>query len=163
MIDIGFSKILIIGVVALIVIGPERLPATAKAIGILWSRFQHYMFKLKQEVNQHISLEEINKLKSEAIEASNAIQSNLSNIQSSISSDLHTNLHSNSDEDDIYAMDKHNYQPKLCHGRYSWRLKKLNMPLWYKHKNGIKGRVQSGSARMKRFRYRENSKKYFIF
>jgi sec-independent protein translocase protein TatB len=181
MIDIGLSKIIIIGVVALIVIGPEKLPATAKAIGIIWSRLQRYIFKLKQEVNQHISIDEINSFKAQAMQASSSIQSGLNNIHQDLSLstsyninntndinatdfNLQTNVHSKLSDDDIYNADKYDYSPKFCNGRYSWRLKKLNMPLWYKHKNGIRGRVQGGSARMKRFRYQKsNTKKHFWF
>ncbi len=167
MIDIGLSKIIIISVVALVVIGPERLPAAAKALGILWSRFQHYIFKLKQEVNQHISLEEISHLKAQALEATHSIQIDLQNVHNQASqtfSDLHTSLH-NVEDSNIYNTDKYYYQPKFCNGRYSWRLKRLNMPLWYKHKNSVRNRVQSGSARMRRFRYggQKNIKKHFLF
>jgi len=151
MLDIGISKILIIGAVALIVIGPQQLPSTAKAIGILWGRLNRYINKLKQEVNTHVNLEELHNLSQQAIQSGNE-------ISQSISENLNfnaDNLTQNNEDDE--------YFPRIRNGRYSWRLKQHSMPIWYKRSHKIKLQLQNGASRMKRFRYRKNSKQYFWF
>jgi sec-independent protein translocase protein TatB len=159
MIDIGIGKLLVVGVVALVVIGPEKLPATSKAIGILWARMQRYISKLKQEVNQHVNFEEI---KQQAIEIEQQINSSIHSIEQEIKSDMHTHLHNlhtqpNFDE---YKQFTRNYN-----GRNSWRLKQSNMPVWYKRKHYIKYRIQNGATRMKRYQYkaRSHSQQHFLF
>jgi sec-independent protein translocase protein TatB len=154
MIDIGFSKILVVGIVAIVVIGPERLPATAKAIGIMWSRMQKYINKIKQEVSDNINLnsnvnEEIrslvnikNNISNEINEHFNAITSEINNMSSSMQTSVHVNY------DNIQAnMYKNN-------GRNSWRIKCSSTPLWYKHKNNIRAKVLGGSARMQKHTYK---------
>jgi sec-independent protein translocase protein TatB len=61
MFDIGFSELLVIGVVALIVIGPERLPKVARTAGSLLGRLNRYVSQVKQDVERDIHLEELRK------------------------------------------------------------------------------------------------------
>src|SRR5262249_15870907 len=56
MFDIGFSELLVIGVVALIVIGPERLPRVARTVGVLAGRLQRYVADVKADINREIEL-----------------------------------------------------------------------------------------------------------
>jgi sec-independent protein translocase protein TatB len=63
MFDIGFSEIVVIGVVALIVIGPERLPKTARTLGHLFGRLQRYVNEVKADINREMELDELRKLK----------------------------------------------------------------------------------------------------
>ena len=62
MFDIGFSEIVVIGVVALVVIGPERLPKTARTLGHLFGRLQRYVNDVKADINREMELEELRKL-----------------------------------------------------------------------------------------------------
>ena len=62
MFDIGFSEIVVIAVVALIVIGPERLPKTAKTLGLLFGRLQRYVSDVKADINRELELDELRKL-----------------------------------------------------------------------------------------------------
>ena len=64
MIDFGFDKIALIGAVALIVIGPEKLPRVARTVGHLLGKAQRYVADVKAEVNRSIELEELKKMKS---------------------------------------------------------------------------------------------------
>jgi sec-independent protein translocase protein TatB len=57
--DIGFSEILVIAVVALIVIGPERLPKVARTLGHLWGRVQRYVNGVKADISRDMALEEM--------------------------------------------------------------------------------------------------------
>ena len=61
MFDIGFSELLMIGVVALIVIGPERLPKVARTAGHLYGRLQRYVSTVKSDISNEIHLDEIRK------------------------------------------------------------------------------------------------------
>src|ERR1700760_432418 len=65
MIDFGFDKLALISAVALVVIGPERLPRVARMVGTLLGRAQRYVADVKAEVNRSIELEELNKVKSQ--------------------------------------------------------------------------------------------------
>ena len=59
MFDIGFSEIIVIGVVALVVIGPERLPKVARTAGLLVGRMQRYVAAVKADISQEIQLDEL--------------------------------------------------------------------------------------------------------
>ena len=65
MFDIGFSEILVIGVVALIVIGPERLPKVARTLGHMFGRLQRYVNEVKADINREMELDELRKLQSQ--------------------------------------------------------------------------------------------------
>jgi len=62
MFDIGFSEIVVIGVVALVVIGPERLPKTARTVGLLFGRLQRYVSEVKADISREMELDELRKL-----------------------------------------------------------------------------------------------------
>jgi sec-independent protein translocase protein TatB len=65
MFDIGFSELVVIGVVALVVIGPERLPKVARTMGVLLGRLQRYVTQVKADINREMELAELGKVKSE--------------------------------------------------------------------------------------------------
>jgi len=63
MFEIGFSEILVIMVVALIVIGPERLPKVARTLGLLWGRAQRYVNGVRADIERDMQLEEMRQVK----------------------------------------------------------------------------------------------------
>ena len=65
MFDIGFSELIVIGIVALVVIGPERLPRVARTLGVLFGRLQRYVTQVKSDINREMDLSEISRVKSE--------------------------------------------------------------------------------------------------
>ena len=65
MFDIGFSEIVVIAVVALVVIGPERLPKTARTLGHLFGRLQRYVSDVKADISREMELDELRKLQRE--------------------------------------------------------------------------------------------------
>jgi sec-independent protein translocase protein TatB len=71
MFDIGFSEIVVIGVVALVVIGPERLPKTARTVGLLFGRLQRYVSEVKADISREMELDELRKLQREMEGAAN--------------------------------------------------------------------------------------------
>src|SRR5215510_4377061 len=77
MFDIGFSELLVIAVVALIVIGPERLPKVARTLGHLFGRMQRYVNDVKADIAREMELEELRKLQTTVEDAARAIQSSV--------------------------------------------------------------------------------------
>lgn len=78
MFDIGFSEIVVIAVVALIVIGPERLPKTARTLGHLFGRLQRYVADVKADISREMQLEELKKLQQEVRSAATEIETSMS-------------------------------------------------------------------------------------
>ncbi|HEY5900012.1 MAG TPA: Sec-independent protein translocase protein TatB [Burkholderiales bacterium] len=81
MFDIGFSELLVIGVVALIVIGPQKLPRVARTAGILLGRLQRYVSDVKADINREIELDELRKMR-------DSMQSAASDVQSAVDQEL---------------------------------------------------------------------------
>ncbi|HQS38076.1 MAG: twin arginine-targeting protein translocase TatB [Methylotenera sp. 24-45-7] len=81
MFDIAFSELIVIAIVALIVIGPEKLPKLARTLGAITGRMQKYMTQIKEEVNREARFAELQKLQNE-------IQSSVTAKQVALQSDL---------------------------------------------------------------------------
>jgi sec-independent protein translocase protein TatB len=77
MIDFGFDKLALIGAVALIVIGPEKLPRVARTVGHLVGKAQRDVADDKSEVNRSIELEELKKMKTQFEDAARDVQSSV--------------------------------------------------------------------------------------
>ena len=77
MFDIGFSELLVIGVVALIVIGPERLPRVARTLGHLAGRLQRYVSDVKADINREIELDELRKMRDSMQQAAKDMESSV--------------------------------------------------------------------------------------
>jgi len=74
MFDIGFSELMVIGVVALLVIGPERLPKVARALGHLLGRAQRYVNDVKSDINREMQLDELKKLQAQVSESARSLE-----------------------------------------------------------------------------------------
>ncbi|TGV11990.1 twin-arginine translocase subunit TatB [Alcaligenaceae bacterium 429] len=88
MFDISFSELLLIAVVALIVLGPERLPKVARTVGHLMGRAQRYMNDVKSDIQREMDLEEINKLKNQMQDAANSVRSSVNDSVNTIKDPL---------------------------------------------------------------------------
>jgi len=88
MFDIGFSELLVIGIVALIVIGPERLPRVARTLGHLAGRLQRYVADVKADINREIELDELRKMRDSMQKAASDIQTSVTAEVSSVSAEL---------------------------------------------------------------------------
>lgn len=73
MFDIGFSEIVVIAVVALIVIGPERLPKVARTLGHLWGRAQRYVNGVKADISRDMALEELRQMQQKMQQEATAV------------------------------------------------------------------------------------------
>lgn len=80
MFDISFTELLIIAVVALVVLGPERLPKVARTMGHLLGRAQRYMGDIKRDIQKEMELEDIKDLKEEMHKASSSVKSSISDL-----------------------------------------------------------------------------------
>lgn len=74
MFDIGFSELMVIGVVALLVIGPERLPKVARTLGHLLGRAQRYVNDVKSDINREMQLDELRKLQSQVSDSARSLE-----------------------------------------------------------------------------------------
>ena len=88
MIDLGVSKLMLIGVVALIVVGPEKLPRVARTAGTLLGRAQRYVSDIKAEVAQQISIDEINEVKKSVEEAAKSAEASMRKMDASINKEV---------------------------------------------------------------------------
>ena len=88
MFDIGFSELLVIGLVALVVIGPERLPRVARTLGHLAGRLQRYVADVKADISREVELEELRKMKDSMQQAASGIENSVQSEISKTESDL---------------------------------------------------------------------------
>ncbi len=88
MFDIAFSELLLIGVVALVVIGPERLPKVARTMGVLFGRLQRYVAQVKTDINREMELSELSKVKTEFEGAAREFQRDIETGVSAAERDL---------------------------------------------------------------------------
>jgi sec-independent protein translocase protein TatB len=150
MIDLGISKMALIGAVALIVIGPEKLPRVARTMGTLLGKAQRYVSDVKAEVNRSMELEELKKMKDSvegaAREVEGSIQTNAADFEKSWSE---TTAGLESSASPSSAMISF---PEYRHPGKKWRVKQGAMPNWYKARQGVRTKALSGAARVARFR-----------
>ncbi|MEI7678954.1 MAG: Sec-independent protein translocase protein TatB [Betaproteobacteria bacterium] len=88
MFDIGFSEMLVVAVVALIVIGPERLPKVARTLGHLFGRMQRYVNDVKSDISREMELEELRKLQATVEDAARAIETSVTHEISATETEL---------------------------------------------------------------------------
>jgi sec-independent protein translocase protein TatB len=150
LIDLGISKLALIGAVALIVIGPEKLPKVARTVGTLLGKAQRYVSDVKAEVSRAMELEELKKMRdtvqNAARDVGNSIQTQASDFENSWAST------STSPELPLEPE-----PPSYRHPGKNWRLKQGATPNWYKARNGVRTKALSGAARVARFRPRRTS------
>lgn len=149
MIDIGLSKMMLIGAVALIVIGPEKLPRVARTVGTLLGKAQRYVTDVKAEVNWSMELDELKKMKDTVESAARDVHSSIQTGASEFEKDwAAVTDSSNNDLHESHAA----VVPAYKHPGKNWRLKRGAVPQWYKAKSGVRTKAQSGAARVARYR-----------
>ena len=145
MIDLGISKLALIGAVALIVIGPEKLPRVARTVGTLLGKAQRYVSDVKAEVNRSMELEELKKMKESVETAARDVQSSVQEGASDFEkswSEATAGLDGSGvgygDALNSIGSDLH---PTYKHPGKNWRLKKGAVPQWYKSRSGVRTRA----------------------
>ena len=157
MMDFGFDKIALIGAVALIVIGPEKLPRLARTVGALFGKAQRYVADVKAEVNRSIDLEELKKMKTQFQDAAQDVEQTVRNEVNSASAafdnEWNTLANDTSGSDGGAGSGTLAHPPpSYTHPKKNWRLKRGATPQWYKQRQGIRTKALSGAARVARFR-----------
>jgi sec-independent protein translocase protein TatB len=154
-IDLGISKMALIGAVALIVIGPEKLPRVARTVGALLGKAQRYVADVKAEVNRSMELDELKKMKETVEGAARDVQSSVHTATSDFEKDWAATTNGIMSEDtgeQGTAADSFVRYPEYKHPKKHWRVKQGAMPQWYKARAGVRTKALSGAARVARFR-----------
>ncbi len=147
MLDLGIEKIMVISVVALIVIGPEKLPRVARTVGTLLGKAQRYVADVKAEVNRSMDLEELKKMKETVETAARDVEGSIHSGAADFEkqwSDATSTAHT--------ALPLPPAYPEYRNPRKKWRIKQGATPNWYKARNGIRTRALSGAARVAKYR-----------
>ena len=162
MIDLGLSKIALIGVVALVVIGPEKLPRVARMAGTLYGRAQRYINQVKAEVGREIELDELRQMHKDVQQAASDVEQSISKTVSDAESSVQgawseaQSAYSGSDDQVENTLISAPQTEQATIKVKNFRRKKLArtsaIPTWFKHQSGRKSRVLSGAARVARFR-----------
>jgi sec-independent protein translocase protein TatB len=153
MIDFGFDKIALIGAVALIVIGPEKLPRVARTVGHMLGKAQRYVADVKAEVSRSIELEELQKMKSQFETAARDVEQTVRTEVASATSDLQNQWKTAEVDSAVNALEGLSTPPpEYKHPKKNWRLKRGATPAWYKQRSGIRTKALSGAARVARYR-----------
>lgn len=155
MIDIGLSKLALIGVVALVVIGPERLPKVARMAGSLFGRAQRYINEVKTEVSREIELEELRKMQKDVEEAAGDVHNSISKsfVDAGKSfNDVWNDGNSGSGMDWRPTLHPDALQVKAKNFRKKKLARNSAIPSWYKNQNGRRTRVISAAARVAKYR-----------
>jgi sec-independent protein translocase protein TatB len=146
-IDIGLSKMALIGAVALIVIGPEKLPRVARTVGTLLGKAQRYVSDVKAEVNRSMELDELKKMKETVESAARDVESTIHTGASDFEKQW-----SEATSTAQSALAEPPSVPEYRHPKKKWRIKQGATPNWYKARNGIRTKALSGAARVARYR-----------
>ncbi len=145
----------LIGAVALIVIGPEKLPRVARTIGTLLGKAQRYVSDVKAEVNRSMELDELKKMKSTVEGAAQEVQSSIQTTTSDFEKEWSAATSGLDSATDLSSSLQS--IPEYRHPGKNWRLKRGATPAWYKARQGVRTRALSGAARVARYRPRKTS------
>ncbi len=150
MIDLGISKMALIGAVALIVIGPEKLPRVARTVGTLLGKAQRYVNDVKAEVNRSMELDELRKMKESVETAARDVEQSVRTGASDFEKEWSAAV-TEAGSQPALAPPPDDF-PQYRHPKKKWRVKQGAVPHWYKARAGIRTRALSGAARVARYR-----------
>ena len=149
MFDIGVSKLAIIGAIALVVIGPERLPKVARMAGNLLGRARSYMAEVKAEVNRSMELDELKKMKETMESAARDVEQSVR----ATSADMEKSWAEATSAASLEPPETFSPRvPEYRHPNKHWRVKRGAVPNWFKARSGVRTKALSGAARVARFR-----------
>jgi sec-independent protein translocase protein TatB len=139
--DLDISKIAVIGAVALVVIGPEKMPGVARTVGTLIGKARRYVADVKAEVSRTMELDELKKMKETMESAARDVEHSVHTAASDFEKDWAQT-----------TVDFPLLPPSYQNPGKKWRLKRGATPHWYKARQGVRTKAQSGAARVARFR-----------
>ncbi|AXF84934.1 Sec-independent protein translocase protein TatB [Ephemeroptericola cinctiostellae] len=161
MFDLGLSKLAVIGVVGLIVLGPERLPKVARVAGTLFGRAQRYLRDVKDEVSREMSLAELKDMGQSVSEQVASVQHDIQHTWREATNDVSGHAHAMVNDLNVGASTSYAHegalnrmQPSLARrtGRAHWSVKTGRTPQWFKQHHQIRSRLSSEAARMSKHR-----------
>ncbi|GGI19688.1 Sec-independent protein translocase protein TatB [Oxalicibacterium faecigallinarum] len=166
MIDIAFSKLAIIGVAALVFIGPERLPKVARMAGTMLGRAQRYINDVKAEVSREMELDELRKMHKDVQAAASDVENTISRNFSHAEKEMHSVWNEMPASDDNPLMEPPTFD-QVSEKSRNFRKKKLartsGLPSWYKRQTGHRSHVISGAARVAKYRSSASSQSRSFF
>lgn len=159
MFGIDVEKILILGTVALIVLGPERLPGVARTLGALFGRAQRYMAEVKAEVAREIQLDELKRMRTTvetaAADVHKSIYENIHAAKSEVESALGSRGPMTPAAPAAAPAPTVPLTPEKRNRFRRNRMSRVSAtPIWYRQANRRKTRVISAAARVARYRVR---------
>jgi len=92
MFDIGFSEMVVVGMVALIVIGPEKLPKVARTVGILLGRAQRYVNDVKSDINRQIQLDELKQIQEQMAQQARELENSMKQDVHAVEAELNKTI-----------------------------------------------------------------------
>lgn len=162
MIDLGLTKLAVIGAVALVVIGPEKLPKVARMAGTLYGRAQRYLHDVKSEVAREIEMEELRTLHKDIQDSAQGFQSEVAGFKSEVENTVSSHISEvesawkgETTTDDMPSgptRTTEDIERKARDFRRKKLVKTSSMPAWYKNRQGSRQHVLSGAARVRKFR-----------
>jgi sec-independent protein translocase protein TatB len=88
MFDVGLSELMVIAAVALVVIGPERLPKVARTAGLLLGRLQRYVSDVKSDINREMQLDELKKLQQQMTDQVSSMEASVTHEMREVESSV---------------------------------------------------------------------------
>lgn len=92
MFDIGFTELMLIALVGLIVIGPERMPKVARTVGHLLGRLQRYVSDVKSDINREMQLEELKKLQTQVVDQARDMERQVNDQMNTVETQLNQSI-----------------------------------------------------------------------
>ena len=155
MIDLGISKMAMIGAVALIVIGPEKLPKVARTVGTLLGKAQRYVADVKAEVNRSMELDELKKMKESMEGAARDVEQSIHTTATDFEKQWSEATDAALPLSEPPGSEPYVVYPEYKHPKKHWRVKTGAMPQWYKARAGVRTKALSGAARVAKHRPRK--------
>ena len=149
MIDLGLAKLAMIGAVALIVIGPEKLPKVARMAGSLLGRAQRYLNQVKAEVSREIELDELRKMQKDMQQAASDLKSSVGEELQGVEASVHS-IWQQPDRPSIAEPSALSRKAREFHRKKL--LRNSAVPSWYKQQQNTRTRLLSASARVAKYR-----------
>ncbi len=136
--------------VALIVIGPEKLPRVARTLGNLMGKAQRYISDVKAEVNRTMDLEELKKMKETMEGAARDVESSVQSTAIDFEKQWDETTAGLNADNQVPRWEPP--PPVYKHPGKKFRLKQAAVPQWYKARAGVRTKTLSGAARVARYR-----------
>lgn len=181
MLDFGFTEMLVIAAVALVVVGPEKLPTVAREVGRYVGKAQRYLRELQDEISRSAQLQDLQKMKRELEQSARELEQKIERGTAQIMADWETDTDTllsasasppydsdgtadtaqtfaatDSATDTSYADDAHKPRRLSIANRRNWRAQRGTIPAWYRRQQLHRRSIRSHAARVAGNRHQHN-------